>query len=89
MNNLIFTFLFLFFGVYFTTIGYLNLKKDRKILDFLALIDLQLIKMTRGVDAYEQRKRILLDPWTQKMFSINYLILGIGSTCLSVITLLV
>jgi len=72
--------LFLLFGVYLATIGFFNLKKNKKILDIFSMIELYFIKIRRGMVAYENRKSDILGTSKHKLFSIYYLVVGISIT---------
>ena len=61
MQEKIIPILFLILGVYTATIGFLNIKKNKKILSVFELVDLYIIKIKKGKAAYESRKNDLLE----------------------------
>jgi hypothetical protein len=77
MQEKIIPILFVIFGAYSTTIGFLNLKKNKKILSVFELVDLYIIKTNKGKGAYESRKDELLETSKHKIFAKYFLFIGI------------
>lgn len=77
MNKIIIPLFLIIYGSYLSIIGLLNILMKKQILGILELIHLRSVKIKKGLDAYENRKSDLLETSKHKLFSINYLIVGI------------
>lgn len=88
MQDKIISILLILYGVYLTTIGFLNLQKNKKIFSVLELLDLYIIKIKKGMVAYESRKNDLLETSKHKIFAKSFLFLGILSLVLGLFLLL-
>ena len=88
MHDKIISTMLILYGLYLAIIGYLNLKKNKKILSVLELVDLHIVKFQKGIDAYENRKKDLLETSKHKIFAKNFFFLGILSIGVGLILLL-